>query len=331
MPPEIAQTNENASRQCIIPETLAGQRLDKALAGLLEDVTRTQLQHWIDEGHVQLDELPCTSPTRKVKAGECYHIQPPAPKASCLTPWAQPLDILFEDAHLLVINKPAGMVVHPAAGHSEETLVHALLAHCGDSLSGVGGVQRPGIVHRLDKDTSGLMLVAKHDTAHQSLATQLANRSLSREYQAIIWGTPSPPVGCVDAPIARHATQRQKMAVRKNGKAARTHYTVLQPLADGVVSYIACKLETGRTHQIRVHMTHQHHPLVGDPVYGNRRRAPASIAPALREALHHFPRQALHAGAIAFLHPESGETMRFTCALPTDMQTLLSQLSTHHH
>ena len=324
-PPKKASP-ETEGEEWIIPEALAGLRLDKALTQLRPDTSRSQLQQWMEAGYVLDSHGICTHPSRKVKEGECYWITPPEPLASELIPWQTDLDICYEDDDLLVINKPAGMVVHPAAGHQDKTLVHALLAHCGDSLSGIGGVLRPGIVHRLDKDTSGLMLVAKHDKAHQALAAQLADRSLSREYQALVWGVPLPPVGRIDVPIGRHPSQRKKMAVREDGKEASTQYRVLTTLAEGACSHIRCTLETGRTHQIRVHLTHRHHPLIGDPVYGNRRKAPSSLPVNTREALHCFSRQALHAGQIGFIHPGSEEKMAFSSPLPEDMQELLDTL-----
>ncbi len=214
-----------------------------------------------------------------------------------------------------MINKPVGLVVHPAPGSPDGTLVNALLAHCGDSLSGIGGVKRPGIVHRLDKDTSGLIVVAKNDKAHRGLSEQLQDHSMARTYYAFVWGEPVPRAGKIDAPIGRHPTQRQKMAVVKSGKPAVTHYEVIEKL-DGA-SLLRCKLETGRTHQIRVHLSHIGHPLVGDPAYGKGRRPPPIP----------LPRQALHAAEIRFVHPVTKKVMEFKCDLPPDLTALRAALS----
>jgi 23S rRNA pseudouridine1911/1915/1917 synthase len=239
---------------------------------------------------------------------------PPAAPALPV-PQTIPLDIVYEDEFLLVIDKPAGLVVHPGAGNEDGTLVNALLAHCGEQLSGIGGVRRPGIVHRLDKDTSGLMVAAKTDAAHRGLSAQLSDRSLSRTYRAIVWGKPVPPAGRIDAPIGRSPNNRRKMAVLRNGgrDAVTLYSTVTQVGAKA--SLIECKLMTGRTHQIRVHMAHLGHPLVGDPLYGRARGDGSALA--------RFPRQALHATAIAFVHPIDGREMSFTSTPPADFRALL--------
>ncbi|MBV8061147.1 MAG: RluA family pseudouridine synthase [Alphaproteobacteria bacterium] len=306
----------------ITPE-LAGQRLDKALAVLAAaldaSLSRARLQALLAGGQVLRDGKPVTDASLRVKEGAVFHVHVPPPEAAQPAAQAIELEIVYEDKNLLVINKPAGMVVHPAPGNRDKTLVNALIAHCGDSLSGIGGVARPGIVHRLDKDTSGLMVVAKTDRAHQGLSEQFADRSLSRTYQALVWGHMAPPVGHIDAPIGRHARDRKKMAVTAKGKHAVTHYKALRHLTwnGKPVTLVQCKLETGRTHQIRVHLTHIKHPLLGDPVYGRRMAAGHRLD---------FPRQALHAAALQFIHPVSGKTMKFEAVLPADMAALLAGL-----
>ena len=294
-----------------IPAALHNQRLDKALAQLMPELSRARLQALMAEGHVACAGKVITDASRKAKQGEEYDVHIPAPTPA--EPEAQDidLDIIYEDKDVLVINKPPGLVVHPAPGNRDRTLVNALLGYCGDTLSGIGGVARPGIVHRLDKDTSGLMIVAKNDLAHQALSKQFADRTLSRTYQAIVHGVPVPRTGSVDAPIGRHLRDRKKMAVTAKGRAALTHYKVLQ--AFDKTSLIECKLATGRTHQIRVHLAHIKHPVVGDPAYG-------------RSGVLKFPRQALHACALQFRHPRSEKIMKFTLELPKDMAGLLKQL-----
>ncbi|MCK6417373.1 MAG: RluA family pseudouridine synthase [Alphaproteobacteria bacterium] len=280
-------------------------RLDKFLVLNCPDFSRARLQNLIERGEVLVDEKAIVTASFKLRAGVHVCINIPPPEPSHLQAQEIELNIVYEDDHLLVINKPAGMVVHPGAGNRAGTLVNALMHHCGSQLSGIGGVQRPGIVHRLDKETSGLMLVAKTDQAHQHLAGQLADRTLERVYQAFILGVPRPPIGLIDAPIARHPTQRLKMTVaRRDGRAARTRYRVLTARL-GLFSKVECRLETGRTHQIRVHMAHLGHPLIGDPLYGAQ---PTALRAAVKKAQLNaeqenavltFPRQALHAGHIA--------------------------------
>lgn len=306
-----------------------GQRFDRVLALRFPDFSRARLKNLILEGAVRLNDAICTDPSRKVASGALLEVA--VPPAMDYAPAAEniPLSILYEDDDLLVIDKQAGLVVHPGAGNFTGTLVNALLYHCGDTLSGIGGVRRPGIVHRLDKDTSGLMVAAKSDMAHQGLSAQLADRTLSRHYKALIWGVPSLSKGVVDQPIGRHPANRLKMAVtRKDGREARTHYHVLHRYANAA-SLIDCKLETGRTHQIRVHMAYIRHPLAGDPLYGLARNAAESMLKkagyeeADRMAILAFPRQALHAFQIGFIHPRSGKEMSFKTELPADMQNLI--------
>jgi 23S rRNA pseudouridine1911/1915/1917 synthase len=308
----------------------AGQRLDKVLALHAPGLSRARLQALIDGGHVTSGGKPVTQASKKVKAGEAYAVTiPPAEEAE---PVAQDiaLDIVYEDKDLLVINKAAGMVVHPAAGNHDGTLVNALLAHCGSSLSGIGGVKRPGIVHRLDKETSGLMVVAKNDAAHHGLSEQLSSRTLKRVYQAIVWGVPSPRKGRIETNIGRSKTNRQKMAVlASGGKEAVTDYAVLENFAL-TASLVECRLQTGRTHQIRVHMAHIKHWLVGDPVYGrsavrkflNLQKTDEKTAAALLS----FPRQALHAARLEFIHPIGKNKVSLAAELPEDMKKLLAVL-----
>lgn len=318
-------------------ETPETGRLDKALAAALAShemaaglgLSRVRVQALIKEGCVVHEGhgVAILDPNHPTQAGEGYRIT--LPTAVAATPQAEsiPLDIMFEDEDMLVINKPAGLVVHPAAGNWDGTLVNALLGHCGDSLSGIGGVARPGIVHRLDKDTSGLMVVAKNDFAHQKLTAQFSNRSLSRVYQALVWGVMNPLKGEIEGAIGRHPRSRQKMAVVPyGGKDALTHYETID-IFSNLVSLVSCKLETGRTHQIRVHLASVHHPVVGDPMYGTRKKIEGEKkARGLVAVLHDFPRQALHAGEIKFIHPRSNKTLTFKAPLPLDMKVLLKSL-----
>lgn len=312
----------------------AGERLDAFLAAQCADLSRSRLKALILEGQVDVDGMVCIDPSRKVKGESIVTVLvPPAEEAE---PVAEdiPLDILYEDAELIVLCKPAGMVVHPAPGHARGTLVNALLHHCGDSLSGIGGVRRPGIVHRLDRDTSGLMIVAKTDRAHQVLSAQLADRSLERRYRALVWGVPTHRKGTVDQPVGRHPAHRQRMAVnRRSGRAAVTHYETIETYGQAA-ALLECRLETGRTHQIRVHMESIRHWLAGDPVYGIQ---PTALAALLKKAgygtgpasfILGFPRQALHAWRLSFLHPVSGEVMAFERTDPEDMTSLINCFKT---
>ena len=310
----------------------AGQRLDRVLAILIPDLSRSRLQALIDQECVHHEGATITDASLKVKPQQTFTVQIPQIVASHIVAQDIALDIVYEDEHLLVINKPAGMTVHPAPGHADMTLVNALLAHCGDSLSGIGGVARPGIVHRIDKDTSGLLVVAKHDAAHIHLSEQLATRTLKRTYTALVWGILKQTSGTVTGNIGRSVSNRQKMAVVKSGgKAATTHYQLLEDLT--CASLVECRLETGRTHQIRVHMTHIGHPLVGDPVYGqttqsrmNNTPALRHITPQARSTLLSFNRQALHARELGLIHPVTGKAMQFACPIADDMLTLIGQL-----
>ena len=292
------------------------------MASYLTELSRTQVQRLIQEGRATAASGPLTANYR-VREGETITLHVPPPRPSELAAEPLVLDILHEDDDLLVIDKPAGLVVHPAPGHPGGTLVNALLYHCR-SLSGIGGEARPGIIHRLDKDTSGLLLVAKHDRSHRHLAAQLKTRKLQRRYQALVHGAMPAQDGTINAPVGRHPTQRKKMAVvAHGGRAARTHYRVLE--AWGVLSLLELALETGRTHQIRVHLASLGHPVLGDVTYGpGARRWPGR--PALEQAMRAFPRQALHAAQVRFRHPTHGDCMTFSSPVPTDMAALLAQL-----
>ena len=333
------------SETVIIPAEFAGERLDKALSQLVDSLSRSRLQALIGQGAISKDDTSIENPKHKVAEGDAYVITMPEVTESHLEPIKMPLNIVYEDEHLLVINKPAGLTVHPASSTgTEATLVHGLLAHCADSLSGIGGEARPGIVHRIDKDTSGLLVVAKHDTAHQHLSAQLADRSLKRTYLALAWGVPSPTYNTIETEIARSRSDRKKMAVvRSGGKFARTHYEAIKtfnaPLARDkrtlapIASQILCELDTGRTHQIRVHMAHIGHPLIGDPVYGSNTSGKISrfgLSSEDKETIINEKKQMLHAFGMRFIHPESEQEMEFEVPIPEAMQklyTLLHNLS----
>lgn len=315
----------------VVEESAAGQRLDKFLSSRLPEFSRNRVQGLLAQGMVTLAGQRITDAAFKVKPMQAFHLTVPPPAATYLLPQVIALDIIYEDQDLLVINKKAGLTVHPAPGNADHTLVNALLAHCSDTLSGIGGVQRPGIVHRIDKNTSGLLVVAKHDMAHNALSAQLADRSLSRTYQAICWGIPKDPQGTIKGNIGRSTTNRKKMAmVKTGGKSAVTHYRVLENVA--IASLMECTLETGRTHQIRVHMTHLGHPLIGDPTYGQSTESRLKsnqykhISAQTRAALLAFRRQALHAIKMGFIHPRSGKSMEFHAPLPADMADLIDVL-----
>ncbi len=303
-----------------------GERLDRAVAAAIPELSRSRAKALIEAGSVALQGgATISEPSYRVKPGQSFAIFVPEPAAALPRPQAIALDIVYEDADMIVVNKSAGMVVHPAEGNHDGTLVNALLAHCGPSLSGIGGVKRPGIVHRLDKDTSGLMVVAKNDAAHQALAAAIEARRVERVYQALVWGVPSPRQGEIEGNIGRHPVDRKRMAVlKRGGRAALTRYRVLRAVGL-VASLVECRLATGRTHQIRVHLTSIGHPIVGDPVYGRAGAARlARLDPAARTALGRFKRQALHACELGLRHPVSGEPLRWAAEMPDDMAELVS-------
>ena len=302
-----------------IAPTADGWRIDRALAEAVPTLSRERLKVLIASGQVSADGQLWRDAAKKAVAGQVFAVAVPDPTPAHNEAQAIPLVIAYEDEHLIVIDKAAGLVVHPAAGNLDGTLVNALLHHCGGSLSGIGGVARPGIVHRIDKDTSGLMVAAKTDRTHEGLAKQFRDHSIDRRYKAIVGGIPTPAAGTVDAPLARSPQNRKKIAVQAHGKRAVTHYRTVTPLDRAAL--VECRLETGRTHQVRVHMASIGHPLVGDPVYG-RTGGPHR---ALLDGLG-FQRQALHAAHLGFLHPISGEKLAFDSAMPADMQELFTRL-----
>ena len=311
-------------------------RLDKFLAAQLPDFSRSRLQAFIKGDAVQVNGKPVRTASRTVMEGDHIHIV--VPQAEEADPEAQniPINILYEDEDLIVLNKQAGLVTHPGAGNHDQTLVNALLYHCGDSLSGIGGVLRPGIVHRLDKDTSGLMVVAKNDFAHRGLSEQLADRTLTRKYLALILGVPMPQKGSIDKPLGRDPRNRVKMSVGgRGGKEAVTHYRVLESMA-GAFSLIECTLESGRTHQIRVHMASIQYPLIGDPLYGPQ---PTKLRSTMNKAgfeegsiedILRFPRQGLHAWRLSFYHPGREEVMSFDASPPDDFLDIYKILAGHN-
>ena len=306
-------------------EHKAGTRLDKFLAEAIRPLSRTRVKALIEDGRVVLADAPVREPARRVKAGQVFLVTVPRSRPAVPKPQAIPLDVVYEDGDLIVIDKPAGMVVHPAPGNADGTLVNALLDHCRGSLSGIGGVSRPGIVHRLDKGTSGLMVAAKNDVAHLGLAEQFAEHSLERAYYALLWGVPSPSRGEVTGNIGRHPVNRKKMAVvSSGGKRARTHYRLIEALG-GAASLTECRLDTGRTHQIRVHMASRGHPVVGDPLYGGavRSRLKGGAADAVSTYLSKHNNQALHAYLIGFNHPRTGKHLKFESALSPYIKELI--------
>jgi 23S rRNA pseudouridine1911/1915/1917 synthase len=299
-----------------------GQRLDAWLARRLPSLSRSRVQALIDEGHVRL-EGATARPSTRVRPGQVVRVHVPAPVPAQPQPEDIPIAVVHEDAHLVVVNKPAGLVVHPGAGTARGTLVNALLRHVRD-LSGVGGVLRPGIVHRLDRGTSGLLVVAKDDETHRSLVRQFAGRTVEKEYAALVLGTPARPAGEIDAPIGRDPVHRQKMSVRApRGREARTSWRVEERF-DGA-ALLRVRIHTGRTHQIRVHLASIGHPVAGDPTYGGT-RTPSSRRLAAREALLSLERPALHAARLSFAHPASGERLAFEAPLPRDLEAVLERL-----
>jgi 23S rRNA pseudouridine1911/1915/1917 synthase len=323
--------------EVLVGDDNGGRRLDQVLAAAMPDFSRSRLQALIREGALTIDGVVIGDPGRKVKPGERCSLVVPAARKAVPEPEAMELAVVYEDAHVIIIDKPAGLVVHPAAGHESGTLVNALIAHCGDSLSGIGGVRRPGIVHRLDKDTSGLLVVAKSDLAHRGLSEQFKSHGedgrLERRYLALVWGAPLRQHGTVDAPLARSRTSRTKIAVTRgmDGRHAVTHFEVLERFTGEDGKPLACllglTLETGRTHQIRVHMAHAGHPVMGDPVYATGFRTSASrLGTNARNALAQLDRQALHAANLRVEHPATGRVLAFESPLPDDMQLLLNSL-----
>lgn len=313
------------------------ERLDRTLAAGFADVSRSRLQQLVREGRVAVDGVVVTDPAARVGPGAAIRLDMPQAQAAAPGPETIALTVAYEDDDLIVVDKPAGLVVHPGPGNERGTLVNALLAHCRASLSGIGGVKRPGIVHRLDKNTSGLMVVAKDDGAHAALSAQFADHGrsgpLERAYLALAWGVPAPARGTIDAPLGRSSSHREKMAVLPPGKGRRavTHYRVLESFCEGgregLASLLECRLETGRTHQIRVHLTHVGHPLMGDEVYGTGFKTKANrLGDEARGALATLGRQALHAAVLGFEHPRTGAPMRFESALPQDMRALAEAL-----
>jgi 23S rRNA pseudouridine1911/1915/1917 synthase len=325
--------------EAVIDAAEARLRLDRALAARFEELSRSRLKALILAGHVTVSGRTIRDPSHHVNAGDRIAIALPRAEPAEPGPEAIPLVIVYEDDDVIVIDKPRGLVVHPAAGNRTGTLVNALIAHCGTSLSGIGGVRRPGIVHRLDKDTTGLMVVAKNDRAHRSLAAQFADHGrtgpLERGYLAFAWGAPDRPKGTIDKPIDRHPRARERMAVRADGRPAITHWEVAERYppsspASGpaVASLLACRLETGRTHQIRVHLAAIGHPLLGDVVYGpGFKTKAAKLPPAAKDALQALARQALHAYMLGFEHPSTGEPIKFRSELPPDLARLRHALA----
>jgi 23S rRNA pseudouridine1911/1915/1917 synthase len=327
----------------------AGGRLDRVLATHIAELSRTRLKALIEAGAVAVDGRTIRDPGHRVNSGAAVQIDIPPPAAAKPAPEPIPLNVVYEDADIIVIDKPKNLVVHPAAGNWTGTLVNALIAHCGESLSGIGGERRPGIVHRLDKDTTGLMVVAKSDRAHRALAAQFADHGRSgepfeRAYLAFVWGAPDRPRGTIDRPIDRHPQARDRMAVRQGGREAITHWEVLERYgtADGpraaagrstrprepVASLLLCRLETGRTHQIRVHLASIGHPLLGDEVYGTGFRTKSVLLPQQAQgALKALGRQALHAHILSVKHPKSAEILRFRSELPPDLARLRRELA----
>ena len=314
----------------------SGSRLDRALAAHIPSLSRSRLKSLILAGQVKIAARIIRDPAASVSSGDVVTVALPPPEEAEPEGEAIPLNVVYEDDAIIVIDKPKGLVVHPAAGHAKGTLVNALIAHCGASLSGIGGVKRPGIVHRLDKDTTGLMVVAKTDRAHRALSKQFAEKSegpLRRGYLAFVWGAPDRPKGTVDAPLGRHPHARDKQAIRPSGREAVTHWEVLErfpgPDRKPVASLLQCTLETGRTHQIRVHLAHIGHPILGDATYGTGFKTKSSrLGPKARHEVEGLGRQALHAYLLAIEHPETGDLLEFQSELPGDLRRLRDALHT---
>lgn len=326
---------ETGARSIEVADCDVGERVDRLIARRLPSLSRSRAKSLIEAGALTAGGATIDEPSTRVKAGQCYLLTIPEARPAEPEAQARPLEILHEDAALLVLDKPAGLVVHPAPGNPDRTLVNALLAHCGAEFAGIGGVRRPGIVHRLDKDTSGLMVVAKTEAAHRSLTVQFAERTIERRYRALVWGRLLPPAGEADGAwgeisgnIGRSSRNRKKMAVVRNaGKPAVTRYRLERLFAGGAVSMVTCRLLTGRTHQIRVHLSGRGHPLIGDPLYGRSRPAAlASLPESVRGAIEAFKRQALHAELLGFVHPDDGRRLLFESSVPKDMEHLIRSL-----
>ena len=311
-------TEKNAT----VPTDASGGRLDKWLAGAMPELSRSRLKALIEDGAVTIGGEPQRDPAHRVQGGQRVRVV--VSVAAAALPEAQAMDlvVVYEDADIIVVDKPASLVVHPAAGNPDHTLVNALLAHCGPSLAGIGGVKRPGIVHRIDKDTSGLLVVAKTDQAHAGLTAQFAAHDVERRYDAIVWGVPRPSHGTITGAIGRSQHNRKKMAiVMRGGKHAETSYETIEAFG-ATAAHVQCRLKTGRTHQIRVHMTSIRHPLIGDPVYGRSRTVLGAS-----DAVRAFPRQALHAATLGFVHPMTKKKLSFESDLPEDICALIDALS----
>ena len=326
--PAVTVEGGAADRQAIrVEDANAGERLDRMLARHLPTISRTRLKRLIERGLVVQDGTASRDPALRVRPGQNFVVS--VPDAEDAAPAAQPiaLEIRFEDAHLIVVDKPAGLVVHPAPGNPDGTLVNALIAHCGAGLAGIGGVRRPGIVHRLDKDTSGLMVVAKTEAAHQALSRDFTQRLIDRAYAAFVWGVPAPPSGEIVGNIGRSTVNRKKMAVvaEGRGRPALTRYRVERSFNTGA-ALVECRLATGRTHQIRVHLAHRGHPLIGDPVYGTRAGRVIARSGDIGGRIAAFPRQALHARRLGFAHPAEARRLEFDSLLPADLHALLTDL-----
>ncbi len=326
-PPHPAAAPAGARQSVVADDQAAGQRVDRFLADAIGTVSRSRVKALIEAGHASRDGTVLQTPAEPVRAGAEYALDLPTPVAASPLPQPIPFPILYEDDDLIVLDKPAGLVVHPAPGNADGTLVNALLAHCGDELPGIGGERRPGIVHRLDKDTTGVMVVAKTEAALATLSAAFAARDMDRAYLALVWGLPAPAVGAFDGAIGRDPRERKRMAVvAGGGKAALTRYAVERAWGVGA-SLLTCRLATGRTHQIRVHLSHAGHPVIGDPLY--LRRIPAAaraVAAPARQALLDFPRQALHARLLGFAHPRTGAPLRFETPPPADLLALIAAL-----
>jgi 23S rRNA pseudouridine1911/1915/1917 synthase len=324
--PHAETGNERRIYRVDITADQAETRLDRALSDAIVALSRTRIKALIEDGCLSVDGRTIREPAYRVKPGHILELAVPPARPSIPVAQDIPLHIVFEDDQLIVVNKPAGLVVHPAPGSPDATLVNALLAHCGDSLSGIGGVRRPGIVHRLDKDTSGLLVVAKTDAAHAGLAAQFADRTIKRLYHAVVWSVPAPMTGEISGNIGRDPRNRKKMTVRREGgRPALTRYRVLTAFATAA-ALIECRLETGRTHQIRVHLAARGYPLIGDPTYGRVTAARRAALGTGTDMVVRFPRQALHAATLGFRHPTTGTDLQFESDTPADMRELLSVL-----